>query len=299
MPTYQVYLLVPQHIHAGLSNGTLVRDAAGIIRKAPGPGGGQVVAHLKEITPHEILQSQSMLPGLIGSAVTIGCSIYICHHMDRRFDRIEAMCSRIQFAVDSALATVRNIQELQMYAFTTDILKGLEYLRRYARTHTPHFLPDAKKYLFQGGCVIRGLFKPRDGEWLLENAPDVERILYSASLCAMAEPEAIALSGDTPQDQAVAVEAHFEFWKEIHEKLLSTPGSAQRVPTTKMLRACQGAGPDAKRRDWLDGTKEMISSLEGEMIFLEAANEIGYEPLQESIHEAERTGTNNLCICYS
>ncbi len=118
MHLLQLTALVPPEIAAGLSNGTLTRWGTVIRRAAGQPGGGQVVKHLKEFIPRNLLKSGAqvlgqppMLPAeaaqllqlsqvaAAASVLNLGVSVVGFAVMNHKLNRLQASVDAVSVAL--------------------------------------------------------------------------------------------------------------------------------------------------------------------------------------------------------
>ena len=200
----KVLLEIPGEIAKGLKNGTMVRDAAGVVRIAKGnPGAGQTVTHLREVAvPTQEAASMAFSPMLLHGAMHLAVLAYV----KRRFDVLEEQMGQL-FGLIHRMNDV--LEELKNHArkkVTEPVLLGLRYYDQFVSTNDDQWLHDAHKQFLKGVVKITDTINGFRSDQVLPEYQWVEKLLL---MLAVAESGIIRCSPNEdnhPKDLLACVE---------------------------------------------------------------------------------------------
>jgi hypothetical protein len=275
MHTYHVMLAVPEYIHQGLQNGSLVRNAAGVIRHAIGPNKGNIVAHLREAAPvrmQEAVGPSSPSGDLLASNMaTLALQAATMAYLQVRFDAIEHQLTQVLRISQDTYAAVRKIRDFQYLDYATMWVRGFEALQRFQDGGGHHHLKDACRAFRDAIADLKRLLMTHDGEQLLGTAAQIELLLRLAAAGAAAEIQALTLAKAPAEEQAAALRSHRQFWSEFLGRLEDVPPPTRRFPTLEMLRSGPMGHLERQRR-WQFEATTLIETFDVENFLLKSAS---------------------------
>ena len=174
MAIYTIHLLVPRFIHAGLADGTLTRNAAGIVRATalhPTRQAGTIFGHLREVNgPSQAMPQSGFMPAVATMALQAATLAYL----KVRLDRIEAQLEAIHHQGNEILLTIGEVRDLQYLVFTRPAAEALELLHRYDHGRRAHLLDDAHTRFVEAVGGLRQFIAAHSAERMIENAQAME-----------------------------------------------------------------------------------------------------------------------------
>lgn len=275
MYTYRVALAVPAHIHEGLQNGALVRNAAGVIRHAIGPNKGHIVAHLREASPTAVQDAVGTpsSPGdlLVSNMATVALQAATLAYMHVRFDRLERQVTQVLRVSRDTYEAVSRLRDFQYLDYAAMWMRGFEALQRFQDGGGRHHLEDACRSFRDANADLKRLLLIHDGERLLGNADQIELLLRLSAAGATAELQALALAEAPAKERQAAMRSYRLFWSEFLERIERVPPPTRRLPTLEMLRS-GSLGYHERQRRWQREAAALIEAFDVEHFLLESAS---------------------------
>jgi len=291
MPIQTVYLHIPATIQRGLDSGTLVQNAAGVVRATgahPERAAGSIFGHLREVNgPEQLAGPNAFVPAV----ATVALQAATLAYLKVRLDRIEGRLDAIHQQGSEILSSVKQVKALQYLDFTRPAAEALEFLQRYAHGRRPRLLEEAHNRLIQATGGMRQLLAAHSTELLLENAPEVEQLFRVTSLCAAGEAQCLALLEAPVAERAKVLADHETLWVHVNRKLEDYVPTSRRFPTVEMLRASPEQNPNRTRARWQGESGEAALALRGEQAVLagiEALPPAQLGPWREGADRGER-----------
>ena len=288
MPFQTVYLHIPAAIQRGLDTGTLVQNAAGIVRATgthPERTAGSIVGHLREVNGPECLAGPN---AFVPAVATVALQAATFAYLKVRLDRIEGKLDAIHHQGNEILSTVKQVKALQYLQFSRPAAEALEFLQRYAHGHRPRLLDQAHDRFIQATGGLRQFLAAHSTELLLENATEVEQLLRVASLCAAGEAQCLALLEAPVAERSKMLTDHETFWIQVDQKLKDFVPTSRRFPTVEMLRASPEQNPNRTHARWKAEAGEAALALRGENSVLGSFKELARAQLESWRDDLER-----------
>jgi hypothetical protein len=228
---HKIYLGIPEWLAQHLANGTMVRDAAGVIRWAKGQSsGGQIVAHLRESTTSA---STNAATGL--NVATIGLQMANLAYMKARFDQLQYITEQILSDVRALSATCDHILELEYQSWLRVSMEACEHYRRYLRDGDVSYLNRACEKFTDGFSNIKQLVRSHTPERMAAQIRRIDFFLQIDHLCAALEQQALAAVGRTPAQRNDILSDRLSFYRETHEKLGTIPRPSIQLPSLDII----------------------------------------------------------------
>lgn len=287
MPYIHVTLEIPPWVEAGLRDGSLIRDAAGIIRKADTK---EIICHLREIDLSPFWQNLCMSPV---QWLTAGLQIATIGYLKLRLDRVERSLESLYAMSEHILSELRSIEDHLWLTAVQGVARGVELLARERARGDGHWLHDAERYFITGAADIWLHIHNRSGEGLIEHAPYVQKLLSYAAMAAAGEFICMGQRRADEREMLAVLGQHRDHWNEFRRSLASVLPPTHRFPTLKMLQA--SGNPWHMRNTWDDEAHAIIQQLENEQVFQQALTHVD----QDSIPPSHSPGTDDqtLVIC--
>ncbi len=211
-------------------------------------------------------------PGSIAAVDVIGDMLFglALARIDGHLQLLQRGVSATLELVGQSLAALRDLGDLQVVGFTTEVGRGVELLQRGVTSGDREYFVRAAERLEEGIADIKTVLQTTSGEQMLENAFRTRHLLRVAALCASGEMQAMALADSSFERRIASLEAHRELWKLVFGRLRDTPGPAFRLPTLAMLQTEKQQGLMGTRRRWMQQARLMLEILEAEGAFIEA-----------------------------
>jgi hypothetical protein len=296
MSVHAICLNIPTSIERGLLNGTMARNAAGIIRATslhPERRAGTILGHLREVNgPSQGDGSLAFMPG----AATVALQTATLTYLKVRLDRMENQLDAIHRQGSEILSNVTRLKELQYLEFAEPAAEALELLHRYGHGQRLNLLEQAHVRFIQATGGVRHLLNAHSAEEMLENAPQVEGIFKAGALCAAGELDCLAVLEAPSTERGKALADHESLWRSIEDKLREVAPPSRRFPTVAMLRSSPERNPNLTRIRWLDGTSEIALAFQGEQAVLSGVQTISQKQLNEWIESANRGETRAIFV---
>ena len=296
MPHYQIMMQVPEVIHQGLQSGTMVRNAAGIVRATGGTTPGAIIAHLREVGPASVTQT-AMSPILVSTGALAAVQIASTVYLSQKLDKIEALTRHVLIETQLLFSVVNEIQEEQYREKARNVWRAFEFLKLWAQAAEEHDLCTAYDHFIRGKADLCEALKRTDAEKMLEN-PDRIQFLVNAATANSAGQLLVMNHLDYPVEvQLKQSEDYVKIFDAKAEALLAVPAPRRRLPSVKMLEAtADGGGPLRVARSWGDSLDAVSRSLEAEVHLIQGIDDVPSEDLNSFSRQLERDGKGAYCL---
>ena len=264
MPVYQVMMHIPEAIHRGLQSGTMVRDAAGIVRATGGNSPGAIIAHLREVGTLTVTQA-AVSPLLISTGIIVAIQIASTIYLSRKLNKIETLTREVLATTKRVLVVANEIREEQYRDKARNLLRALEFLRRWQRSQEEGDLRKAFDLFILGKADMLEVLQRIEPEAALED-PDRTRFLVNATaMNGAGQLLVMNLLGypveelqEESRDYCACLDA------KAHE-FRTMPAPRKRLPTLRMLEATkEQGGPLKMSREWSQSLDTVSRSIEAE-----------------------------------
>jgi hypothetical protein len=295
MATYQVLMHVPEAIHRGLSGGSLMRDAAGIVRTTAGSHPGSIVAHLREVGQASAVQP-SLAPALISTGALAAIQIASTIYLSRKLDKIEALTRHVLTETQKVLTTVSEIREELYRDKARNFWRALEFYRLWARAGRDGDLQKALEHFVQGKADIIEVVGRMGSESLIENPERSGYLLSALTMNAGGQMMAMAHL-EYPAD---ALRAEVDDYRGLlglkANELRAAPAPRNKMPTFEMLAATrETGGPVVAARNLRRSLDAVRDSLEAEVQLGGGILDLPRKELQSFSHRLEAEGSADYC----
>ncbi len=288
MSFIQVMLEIPPWVEAGLANGSLIREAAGIIRQA---GTKTIVCHLREANPSQFVESACPSPLQV---LTTGLQIATIGYLQLRFDHIDQALVALNSVSQLILSELHHSIYLHYLSAARGVARGIEFLTREWARHDGLWLSEAERQFIIGAADIWLHINNRSGEELLESAAPVQKLLTYAALAAVGEFVCLCRRQADERERLIALKRHEGHWNQFRTNMASVLPPTRRFPTRQMLH--DGMNPWAMRKTWDREASAIILRLENEESFQRALTQVDQEGLPPSHSSGCAEQTPVICL---
>ena len=292
MSTVRVLFEIPDWVRTGLEDGTLVRESAGIVRRAAGTGSGagSIVAHLRDVSPGpEIAWSAPASP----FAATL--QIFTLLWLDRRLERLERLAYRAEILMESLVGMSERILDRQALAWAGGAAEGIEFLQRYQTLTEPAMLVEAACSFVKGTAGCKFFLNSMSAEQMVAEPARTRLVMDALETCAAGELTAGVLQGVDVARLGLVMATYRDVFGNIAGRLRELPGSSRRMPTLEALRAVPGESPDSIRRSLIRAASDVAERLDAERSILEGLDASSLRELRADLDRAEMV-PRILCV---
>ena len=299
MPHYQIMMQVPEVIHQGIQSGTMVRNAAGIVRTTGGVTPGAIIAHLREVGPASVTQT-AMSPLLVSTGALAAVQIASTVFLSRKLNKIEALTRQVLNETHLVFKVVDEIREEQTREIARNVWRAFEFLKLWVQAAKKHDLSEANKHFVRGKADVCEALMQTDAEKMLEE-PERCQFLVNAAIANSAGQLLVMNHLDYPVEvQLKQSEDYVKLFDAKAEALLAIPAPPRRLPSVKMLEAtANGGGPLRVAKSWRDSLDAVSRSLEAEVRLIHNIADVTSEDLESFSRQLEQDGKGAYCLLVS
>lgn len=290
MSVLQVLLEIPEDIAIGLANGTLVRDAAGVIRDLS----GRIVAHLHEISSSEItgqlndiknilkaqtaqlaniektigtLQSSVNMFGAMFLCVQIASTIYLGSKLDNIQNKLEN--------IENGLRDLKsNIEELK----DDHIIDVVKYVQRARENYVDARYENAIEDACRARSDIYNYINNKSAKVLLLNISALEKLFRYFFASFYIHMMSAQHSEQAKQRIPYTAKAYKELFINMYKKINLFPQkNINALPTSDVMKAIENFKKSDLIIEMRKKAPNMIEALDNEICYLESYEKFNKE----------------------
>lgn len=306
MSVLQVLLEIPEDIAAGLANGTLFRDAAGVVRDHL----GRIVAHLHEISSSEItsqlndiknilkshttqLNNIEKTIGTLQSSVNIFGGMFLCVqiastiYLGSKLDNIQNRLINIEKGLRNIESGIKELQD-------DHIIDVVKYVQRARENYVDARYNTAIEDACRARSDIYNYINNKSSETLLLNISGLEKLFKYFFASFYIHVMSAQYNEQAKQRIPNTAKEYKELFINMYEKINSFPRkNINMLPTSNMMKAIDNFKKSDLFIEMRKKAPDMIKALDNEIWYLESCEKFNQElssVTAEDIQKISRSG---------